>query len=125
MKSSSLLSGARAASRPWHLAAVWVFRLLLLFVLLTTLMAFGLMLADFSIRHPGAIRTLNQWMQTSRDILFLWRLALYAALSWGLWKIWHAPGITAESRRVVRRIALASGAFLLLCEYAAFTGGHS
>ncbi len=52
-----------------------------------------------------------------------WRLALYAVLIWGFWKIWHAPGCKPEYRQLLKRMAIACAVFALACEYSLFGGG--
>ena len=57
--------------------------------------------------------------------LFVLPVALYAALAWGFWKVWHAPGCKPEYRQPLKRMAIACAVFALACEYSLFGGGLS
>ncbi len=62
-------------------------------------MVVSLMVADTAMKHPGEAAAFRRWMQSTRYGWLLWRLALYALVAWGLWKIRHAPGFREEFRR--------------------------
>ncbi|CAH5975015.1 TPA: hypothetical protein R4Y95_003082 [Klebsiella variicola subsp. variicola] len=85
-------------------------------------MVVSLMVADTAMKHPGEAAAFRRWMQSTRYGWLLWRLALYALVAWGLWKIRHAPGFREEFRRPLLRISVVSVLFIALCEYAMFTG---
>lgn len=85
-------------------------------------MVVSLMVADTAMKHPGEAAAFRRWMQSTRDGWLIWRLALYALVAWGLWKIRHAPGFREEYRRPLLRISVVSVLFIALCEYAMFTG---
>ncbi|MER3936176.1 hypothetical protein J9A52_15580 [Klebsiella pneumoniae] len=85
-------------------------------------MVVSLMVADTAMKHPGEAAAFRRWMQSTRYGWLLWRLALYALVAWGLWKIRHAPGFREEFRRPLPRISVVSVLFIALCEYAMFTG---
>lgn len=85
-------------------------------------MVVSLMVADTTMKHPGEAAAFRRWMQSTRYGWLLWRLALYALVAWGLWKIRHAPGFREEFRRPLLRISVVSVLFIALCEYAMFTG---
>ncbi|MFD1803619.1 hypothetical protein ACFSFZ_15680 [Mixta tenebrionis] len=89
--------------------------------LLALLMALegGLWLADLG---PEGMATVKNWMHETRYGWLAWRLMLYCAVGWGLWKIWHAPGFRPEYRRPLLRIASVSILFFLVCEYSIFSG---
>ena len=85
-------------------------------------MVVSLMVADTAMKHPGEAAAFRRWMQSTRYGWLLWRLALYALVAWGLWKIRHAPGFREEFRRPLLRISVVRVLFIALCEYAMFTG---
>ncbi|WP_313685693.1 hypothetical protein [Pantoea sp.] len=85
-------------------------------------MAVSLMVADTAMKHPGEAAAFRRWMQSTRYGWLLWRLALYALVAWGLWKIRHAPGFREEFRLPLMRISVVSVLFIALCEYAMLTG---
>lgn len=85
-------------------------------------MVVSLMVADTAMKHPGEAAAFRRWMQSTRDGWLIWRLALYALVAWGLWKIRHAPGFREEFRWPLLRISVACVLFIALCEYAMFTG---
>ena len=85
-------------------------------------MVVSLMVADTAMKHPGEAAAFRRWMQSTRYGWLFWRLALYALVAWGLWKIRHAPGFREEFRRPLLRISVVSVLFIALCEYAMFTG---
>ena len=86
------------------------------------LMVVSLMVADTAMKHPGEAAAFRSWMQSTRYGWLIWRLALYALVAGGLWKIRHAPGFREEYRRPLQRISVASVLFIALCEYAMLTG---
>jgi hypothetical protein len=96
-------------------------RLGLLLLSIACVMAAGLWLADLGMAHPGAVARLHRWMDGTRYLWLTWRLAVYALLAWGGWKIWHAPGCRPEYKAPLLRIAVAGDLFLLVCEYALFS----
>ncbi|WP_297201566.1 hypothetical protein [uncultured Pluralibacter sp.] len=85
-------------------------------------MVVSLIVADTAMKHPGEAAAFRRWMQSTRYGWLIWRLALYALVAWGLWKIRHAPGFREEFRRPLLRISVVSVLFIALCEYAMFTG---
>lgn len=91
-------------------------------VCMALFMVVSLMVADTAMKHPGEAAAFRRWMQSTRYGWLLWRLALYALVAWGLWKIRHAPGFREEFRRPLLRISVVSVLFIALCEYAMFTG---
>lgn len=96
-------------------------RLGLLLLCIVCVTGAGLWLADLGMAHPGAVARLHRWMEGSRDLWLVWRLAIYALLAWGFRKVWRAPGCKPEYRAPLRRMAMASVIFMLLCEYAVFS----
>ncbi|MEQ5055780.1 hypothetical protein ABN154_28950 [Klebsiella michiganensis] len=95
---------------------------MLYLLVLALIMVLGFWLADTGIRHPESVASLKRWMHETRYGWLAWRLALYSAVGWGLWKIWHTPGFRPEYRRPLLRIAGASTLFFLVCEYSIFSG---
>jgi hypothetical protein len=85
-------------------------------------MVVSLMMADTAMKHPTEAAAFRSWMQSTRYGWLMWRLALYALVAWGLWKIRHAPGFREAYRRPLLRISVVSVLFIALCEYAMFTG---
>ncbi len=53
-------------------------------------MVVSLMMADTAMKHPTEAAAFRSWMQSTRYGWLMWRLALYALVAWGLWKIRHA-----------------------------------
>jgi hypothetical protein len=81
-------------------------------------MVVALTVAGTAMKHPVETAAFNEWIQASRFEWLTWRLALYAALGWGIWKIHRAPGFRDEYRQPLRRMTSVSVVFILLCEYA-------
>jgi len=98
-------------------------RALQLLAMLVASMAFALWMAHWGLNHPGETASLRDWMQNTRYGWLFWRLVLYAALAWGFWKTWHAPGCKPEYRQPLKRMAIACAVFALACEYSVFGGG--
>ncbi|EIX9082191.1 hypothetical protein MLE32_000478 [Klebsiella aerogenes] len=80
-------------------------------------------LAHWGVNHPGETAALRDWMRSTRYGWLFWRLALYAALAWAFWKIWHAPGCKSEHLQSLKRMIIACVLFALACEYSIFGGG--
>ncbi|WP_127958545.1 hypothetical protein [Serratia microhaemolytica] len=76
--------------------------------------------AYLALQHPSEIVAVQAWFYAHRLGWLLWRLMLYVALGWLFWKIHHAPGFRTEYRQPLRRIMLASVAFIVVCEYTFF-----
>jgi hypothetical protein len=95
---------------------------MLYLLVLALIMVLGFWLADTGMRHSESVASLKRWMHETRYGWLAWRLALYSAVGWGLWKIWHAPGFRPEYRQPLLRIADASTLFFLVCEYSIFSG---
>ncbi|MEG5901853.1 hypothetical protein [Enterobacter bugandensis] len=95
---------------------------MLYLLVLALIMVLGFCLADTGIRHPESVASLKRWMHETRYGWLAWRLFIYCAVGWGLWKIWYAPGFRPEYRRPLLRIAGASTLFFLVCEYSIFSG---
>lgn len=89
------------------------------FIFLTTIivMIITLLIAATGMAHPAETAAFTAWMHETRFFWLGWRLVLYAALGWGIWKIHKAPGFRDEYRQPLRRITLVSVAFFLICEY--------
>lgn len=94
---------------------------LLAMLVLAIVMALGF--AHWGVNHPGETAALRSWVHSTRYGWLFWRLALYAALAWGFWKIWHAQGVKPEHRQPLKRMAIACAVFALVCEYSIFGGG--
>ncbi|MDT7487336.1 hypothetical protein [Citrobacter koseri] len=95
---------------------------MLYLLVLALVMVLGFWLADTGMRHPESVASLKRWMHATRYGWLAWRLVIYCAVGWGLWKIWHALGFRPEHRRPLLRIASASTLFFLVCEYSIFSG---
>ncbi|GAA3607159.1 hypothetical protein GCM10023078_37750 [Gibbsiella greigii] len=98
-------------------------RILQLLGTLVAMMAIALVVAHWGVNHPNDSTALREWMQRTRYSWLAWRLALYAALVWGFWKVWHAPGCKPAYKGPLKRMALACTVFALVCEYTIFGGG--
>jgi hypothetical protein len=91
--------------------------------MLVIAMIVALGMAHWGVNHPGESAALRDWVHSTRYGWLSWRLALYAVLAWGFWKIWHAPGCKPEYRQPLKRMAIACAVFSLACEYSLFGGG--
>jgi hypothetical protein len=91
--------------------------------MLVIAMIVALGMAHWGVNHPGKSVALRDWVHSTRYGWLSWRLALYAALAWVFWKIWHAPGCKPEYRQPLKRMAIACAVFALACEYSLFGGG--
>lgn len=80
------------------------------------LLAVMLFIAHFALQYPVAASAVKAWMASHRLGWFIWRLMLYAAIGWGVWKVWHAPGFRAEYRRPMIRMLIISGIVVMICE---------
>lgn len=100
-------------------------RVFIVTLTIACIMVVALLLANAGMNHPTGMATLRHWMNANRTAWLAWRLALYAALVFGLWKIWHAPGFKPAYRAPLLRIAVISTLFMLVCEYALLTGATS
>ncbi|MGL5384298.1 MAG: hypothetical protein ACRC2A_19750 [Enterobacterales bacterium] len=100
-------------------------RVLQMLGMLVIAMIVALGMAHWGVNHPGESAALRDWMQNARYGWLSWRLALYAVLAWGFWKIWHAPGCKPEYRQPLKRMAIGCVFFALACEYSLFGGGLS
>ncbi|HBD1844097.1 TPA: hypothetical protein KIA93_000303 [Salmonella enterica] len=109
-------------SRRRHISGKTFKNISLLLVGLTGVIAGTLLLANTGIEHPGEMAALRDWMFAGRYGWLLWRLMLYAALGWGVWKIRRAPGFKPEYQTPLLRMTVVSVAFILVCEYALFSG---
>ncbi|MEW5291578.1 hypothetical protein ABW286_20770 [Erwinia papayae] len=98
-------------------------RFLLFLAGMSLFMLVSLMVADAAIRHPTEAAAFRSWMRSTWPGWLAWRLALYALIAWGMWKIRRAPGFCEAHRRPLLRISVASGLLIALCEYATFSGG--
>lgn len=98
-------------------------RVLQMLGMLVIAMIVALGMAHWSVNHLGESTALRDWVHSTRYGWLSWRLALYAVLAWGFWKIWHAPGCKPEYRQPLKRMAIASTVFALVCEYSLFGGG--
>lgn len=98
-------------------------RILQWLALFTAALVLALGLAHLGVTHPAESAALRERMHDTRYGWLAWRLVLYAVLAWGFVKIRRAPGCKPAYRPALRRMALASAAFALLCEYAIFGGG--
>lgn len=90
----------------------------LAFSVVAMLIAF--LIASIGISYPDEFLALRHWMQRTRPGWLAWRLMLYVALGWGLWKIWHAPGLKPADKAPLKRMTIVSVMFLLACEYAIY-----
>lgn len=88
-----------------------------IFLSMVAVMIMTLLVAATGVEHPAETTAFIAWMHKTRFFWLGWRLVLYAALGWGIWKIHKAPGFRDEYRLPLRRITLASVAFILICEY--------
>lgn len=100
-------------------------RIVSLTLAIAGIMVVALVLASAGMNHPTEMASLRHWMGAHRHAWLAWRLALYASLAFGLWKIWHAPGFKPVYRAPLLRITVVSTLFMLVCEYALLTGGAS
>ena len=100
-------------------------RVLQMLGMLVIAMIVALGMAHRGVNHPGESAALHDWVHSTRYGWLSWRLALYAALVWGFWKIWHAPGCKPAYRQPLKRMAIACAVFALACEYSLFGGGLS
>lgn len=98
-------------------------RVLQLLGTIVAMMAIALVIAHWGINHPTDSAALRNWMQSTRYGWLVWRLALYAALAWGFWRIWHSPGCKPVYRGPLKRMAITCALFALVCEYSLFGGG--
>lgn len=98
-------------------------RVLKLSALLVAMMVITLAIAHWGIGHPQESAALRDWMHSTRYGWLAWRFVLYAALVLGFRKIWRAPGCRPEHRAPLRRMAIASVLFILVCEYALLSDG--
>ena len=81
-----------------------------------SLLAVMLLIAHFALQYPVAASAVKDWMASHRLGWLVWRLMLYTATGWGVWKIWHAPGFRAEYRRPMIRMLIISSIVVLICE---------
>lgn len=100
-------------------------RVLQMLGMLVMAMIIALGMAHRGVNHPGESAALRDWVHSTRYGWLSWRLALYAALTWGFWKIGHAPGYKPAYRQPLKRMAIACAVFALACEYSLFGGGLS
>lgn len=98
-------------------------RVLQLLGTMVAIMTIALVIAHWGINHPTDSAALRNWMQSTRYGWLVWRSALYAALAWGFWRIWHSPGCKPAYRGPLKRMAIACALFALICEYSLFGGG--
>ena len=98
-------------------------RVLKLSALLVAMMVITLAIAHWGIGHPQEGAALRDWMHRTRYGWLVWRSALYAALAWGFRNIWQSPGCQPEYRPPLRRMAIATVLFILVCEYALLSDG--
>ena len=83
-------------------------------------MFIAFLIASIGLSYSDEFLALRHWMQRTSTGWLVWRLMLYSALGWGLWKIWHAPGCKPEYKASLKRMAIVSAMFLLACEYAMY-----
>ena len=83
-------------------------------------MFIAFLIASIGLSYSDEFLALRHWMQRTSTGWLVWRLMLYSALGWGLWKIWHAPGCKPEYKASLKRMAIVSALFLLACEYAMY-----
>lgn len=82
------------------------------------------LIAHLAITYPVEAATVKAWMTGHRYGWLVWRLMLYIATGWGVWKVWHAPGFRPEYRQPLLRMLAASGALILICELVLLRGGQ-
>lgn len=80
--------------------------------------------AHLAITYPVEAAAVKAWMSGHRYGWLAWRLMLYIATGWGVWKIWHAPGFRPEYRQPLLRMLAASGALIVVCELVLLRGGQ-
>ncbi|WP_338883071.1 hypothetical protein [Xenorhabdus sp. TH1] len=61
---------------------------------------------------------IHHWVTETGGVWLVWRLGLYAVLSWGGQKIWQRVKHLPEYRAMLIRMMVASLLFILLGEYA-------
>ncbi|EMP6396070.1 hypothetical protein RJ492_004509 [Pluralibacter gergoviae] len=98
-------------------------RVLQLLAMLIIVMVAAMGMAHWSVNHPYETAALRGWVYNTRYGWLFWRLVLYAVLTWGFWKIWHAQGVKPEHHQSLKRMAIACTVFALACEYSVFGGG--
>ncbi|MJZ42538.1 hypothetical protein DS487_16875 [Salmonella enterica subsp. enterica] len=90
---------------------------LTLVVMLVMLTCLALGLADLGFRHQADVAQLRAWMKETWWWWFLWRLTLYSATGWGIWRCYRSPNIPPALRQSLLRIAVVSVGFFAICEY--------
>lgn len=92
------------------------FLLTLIFMLvLFTCLALGL--ANLGFRYQSEMVQLRLWMKETWWLWLLWRLMLYSATGWGIWRCYHSPNCSQPLRQSLVRIAVISVGFAAICEY--------
>lgn len=99
-----------------------LFRVLCTAGALLVLLLAGLFIADKAIKNPARAAAFRDWMEHARYGWLIWRLAVYAALTWGFAKIFRAPGFGPQHRQPLIRIAAVSAIFAIVCELVLLSG---
>ncbi|EBB1739364.1 hypothetical protein CJO15_24380 [Salmonella enterica] len=91
--------------------------ILTLIVMLVMFTCLALGLADLGIRYQFELVQLRLWMKETWLLWLLWRLMLYSAMGWGIWRCYHSPNASQALRQSLVRIAVVSVGFAAICEY--------
>ena len=96
-------------------------RTLLWFFGMLIFMSITLVIAGVGMEHPAETLAFKNWMYATRFGWLIWRIVLYIALGVGFWKIYTAAGTKKEHLPILQRMAIMTGVFIVLCEYAQFS----
>lgn len=82
-----------------------------------------LVVAQLALTYYGDADSVRQAFYRARWFWLTWRIVLYCAIGFGLWKLVHHPKISEPARRSLRRSALAASAFVAVSEWSVWAGG--
>lgn len=91
-------------------------RVLLVMIALAGSLLVGLFIADHALKNPVHAMALQDWMERTRYVWLLWRLAVYMGIAWGICSLLRNRRLSSASRQSIIRLAVVSGVFTLLCE---------
>lgn len=99
----------------WPLAKVAGVSVLSLVVLLGV--------AHLALTYYAEADSVRQAFYRARYWWLAWRVLLYSAVGYGLWRLYRHPETPTAARQRLKRTALAGGLFVLVSELTLWTGG--